>query len=253
VEVSASVDGAPVASASFGGGEPPLPATLELPPHAEESEVTIVVRAFRKGETSAFLERTATVIGPASDSFLSLALSRACLGIECEPASTCVEGSCVAPLIDDSQLETPDSAWLEAAPDACRPEGLSVSPWLSLGRGQSSFENLEQLSELPIEPGAQGGHHLWLALQSFGLRQAASTLTIRARYPELGFELPLYESSINLRVTAGDACEIYGVRLQVDRGIEVEQVLGKKLELEVALSDSAGGSAQAQQTVVIAP
>ena len=254
VEVSTSVEGEATVTSRFGGGEQPLPALLALPSQAADSEVKIIVRAFRKGETSAFLERAATVVAPASDSFLTLELERACLEVDCGPASTCVAGSCVAVLVDDSQLEAANPAWLEAAPDACRPEGLSVTPSLTLGKGQSMFEPLEELSQVPIEPGAQGGYHLWLALQSVGLRQAGSVLTVRARYPELGFELPPFESSINLRtVKNSDACEIYGVRLQVDRGIEVEQVRGMKLELEVELSDAAGGTALAQQSVVVAP
>jgi hypothetical protein len=151
-----------------------------------------------------------------------------------------------------STLADYDPMWLTSAKDACKTPS-SGDPTLVIGQGQSAFVPLDEDEVVPIEPGPQGGHHMWLALRVTGLRQMGSRLTLGGRYPDLAYELPAFIVLLTLRKAAENHCESHGVRFQVDRGIAVEKVQGQALDIEIALEDPDGDVATAVKRVVIAP
>ena len=129
----------------------------------------------------------------------------------------------------------------------------SGGPAVEIGKGQSAFAPLENGEAMPIEAGPQGGHHIWLALRVTGLRQMGSGLTVNGYFPELAFELRPFTAKLTLRKAAENQCEIYGIRFQVDRGLSVETIQGRALDIDIVLEDSNGDVGTAAKQVVIAP
>jgi hypothetical protein len=255
VDRTAKVDGV-VTSAerlSYGEGNLKLPAELSIDPGHDGAEVEISVTALRDGEASPIVtQRAATRAESGQTRLLPVSLDEACAAVECAAGATCVEGACVDPFIAPSALADYDPTWITSAKDACKTPS-SGAPTLVIGQGQSAFVPLGEGEVVPIEPGPQGGHHTWLALRVAGLRQMGSRLTLGGRYPDLAYELPAFMVTLTLRRAAEDHCEIYGVRFQVDRGIAVDAIRGKALDIELALEDPDGDVATAVKRVVIAP
>jgi len=237
---------------SYGAGDLRLPA--ELPAQVAEDGATIELSlaAFRMGEHVPLVTRTATTrLLEGQSLLLPVSLEEACASVSCAAHATCVKGACVDPLTDPSSLPAYDPTWIESAEDACK-TAASGDPALVVGKGQMAFGSLVEGEVVPIEPGPQGGHHVWLALRVTGLRQMGSTLKVNGFYPDLDYKLPPFSSQVTLR-KAGDHCELYGVRFQVDRGIAVGTVRGLPLDVTFTLTDPTGDAATAETKVVIAP
>jgi hypothetical protein len=255
VEATTKVDGVitNVESFSYSDGNLSLPAALLVEPTHDGAEVEVSFAAFHSSEASPFMTRTAaTRAAGGRKLFLPVSLDEACSGVTCVASETCVEGACVDPFIEPSGLADYDPAWVASAPDACKTPS-SGDPTLVIGQGESAFAALEESEIVPIEAGPQGGHHVWLALRAAGLRQLGSHLTVSGYFPELAFDLYPFTSLINLRKAGEGQCEIYGVRFQVDWGLQVDAVRGQALDLEVTLKDPNRDAATATKRVVIAP
>lgn len=236
---------------SYGAGELSLPA--ELPIVARDGaaiEVSLV--AFRKGELSPIVTRLAEARAQGGRTlFLPVSLDEACAGVSCAGPTTCVAGACIDPFLAQGTLEDHDPAWITTAEDACKTRS-SGEPTVEIGQGKDAFAPLAEGEVVPIEPGPQGGHHIWLALRVTGLRQMGSRLRVGGLFPDLAYEVPPFTSQVTLR-KAGDPCELYGVRFQVDRGVPVEAIRGLPLDVELVLSDPNDDAAAATTRVVIAP
>ena len=255
VEVTLKVDGVPtsVESLSYGEGNLSLPAALPVEPTQDGAEVEASFAAFRASEASPFMTRTAaTRAAGGRKLLLPVSLDEACSGATCAASETCVEGACLAPFIDPSGLGDYDPAWIASAPDACKTPS-SGDPAIEIGQGESAFAALGESEIVPIEAGAQGGHHVWLALRVAGLRQMGSHLTVEGYFPELAFEVYPFTSIVNLRKAGEGQCQIYGIRLQVDWGLSVDAVRGRAFDITVTLRDPNGDAATATKQVVIAP
>ncbi|WP_437928307.1 hypothetical protein WMF37_03450 [Sorangium sp. So ce291] len=255
VESTTKVDGviARVESRSYGGGELSLPAELAVGPARDGAELALTVAAFRDGEASPVVTRRAATRAVGGRTLLlPVSLDEACSAASCAASATCAEGACVDPFIAPSALADHDPTWLASARDACKTPPSDL-PAIVIGQGERAFAPLADGEVVPIEAGPQGGHHVWLALRVEGLRQMGSRLTVGGHFPELAFELLPFTSQVTLR-RAGDAgCEIYGIRFQVDRGLSVESVRGRALDVEIALEDPDGDVATAAHRVVISP
>ncbi|WP_437654125.1 hypothetical protein [Sorangium sp. So ce1182] len=255
VESTTKVDGVitRAESRSYRGGELSLPAELAVGPARDGAEIALTVAAFRDGEASPVVTRRAATRAVSGRTLLlPVSLDEACSAAVCAASATCAEGACVDPFIAPSALADHDPTWIASARDACKTPS-SDHPAVVIGQGDRAFAPLGDGEVMPIEAGPQGGHHVWLALRVEGLRQVGSRLTVGGHFPELAFELPPFTSQVTLR-RAGDAgCEIYGIRFQVDRGLSVESVRGRALDVEIVLEDPDGDVATAARRIVIAP
>lgn len=255
VEVTTKVDGAVTRaeSLSYSSGDLSLPAELLVLPAQDGAEVELSIEAFRGDEGSPVVARRAATRAVSGRSvFLPVSLDEACAEAACAAGATCVGGACVDPFIDASALGEHDPAWIASAPDACKTP-LSGEPVIELGQGESAFAPLQDSEEVPIEAGPQGGHHVWLALRVAGLRQMGSRLTVNGYFPDLALEVLPFSSHITLHRAGDGHCEIYGVRFQVDRGVSVEEIRGRGIDIEAVLEDPNGDLATAMKRVVIAP
>jgi hypothetical protein len=238
---------------SYGEGKLSLPAELLVQPAHDGAEVELSIAAFRDGEASPIVtRRAATRAASGRRLLLPVSLDEACSAAACASNATCVAGACVDPFITPSALADYDPRWLASAPDACKTPS-SGDPVVVLGQGESAFAQLEDGAVVSLEAGPQGGHHVWLALRVNGLRQMGSRLTVGGRFPDLAFELLPSTSQLTLRKAGENRCEIHGVRFQVDRGLPVEAVRGRALDIEIIMEDPNGDVATAKKRIFIAP
>jgi hypothetical protein len=255
VESTTKVDGVITRFESlwYSNGDLSLPAEILIQPTQDGAEVDLSIAAFRDGEASPIVtRRAATRAISGRRLLLPVSLAEACAQATCAVGATCMEGACVDPFIAPSALADYDPMWIASAPDACKTPS-SGEPAIVVGQGESAFAHLEDSEVVPIEAGPQGGHHVWLALRVTGLRQMGSRLTLGGYFPELAYELPPFILHLTLRRAGEDHCEIYGVRLQVDRGVPVETIRGQALDIDIHLEDPNGDVATAMKPVVIAP
>jgi hypothetical protein len=251
VDVEVEVDGEIVARDTFESDRGGLPAIVAPVPVDVDSLVGVRVTARDAAGAPVVTRLAETSLASPGAWFLPLSVDRACLGIACGPGETCASGACVAPLVDGAALDALDPSWLVEAPDACRAgEGEA---WLELGVGESSFAELGVDEEVTLEPGPQGGHHVWLALRAYGVRQSGSVVTVQGELPSLGRQIPELVTSVSLRRAEAGACQLWGLRFQVDRGVTLDEVLGEKLRVKVRIEDDAGGNAAASREVRISP
>lgn len=255
LDTTTKVDGAvtQTESLSYTDGDLSLPAELQVAPAPDGAEVEVSIEAFRDGEVSPVVTRTAATRATSGRTLLlPVSLDEACAGVTCVGGATCVEGACVDPFIAPSTLAEYDPGWIALAPDACKTPS-SGDPVVVIGQGESAFASLEDSEVVPVEAGSQGGHHVWLALHVAGLRQMGSRLTVGGSFPDLAFELVPVVSMVTLRKAGEDLCEIHGIRFQVDHGLPVETVRGQALDIEIVLEDPNSDVATATKRVVIAP
>jgi hypothetical protein len=242
VEVEVEVDGLVVASETFESDRGGLPALVAPVPVDAGSQLAVRVTA-RDGDGASVVTRLAETVASSGSRFLPMSLDRVCVGISCGPGETCASGSCVSPFVDGAGLDGLDPSWLADAPDACR-EGDEAA-WLELGVGETSFAALATDQVVALEPGPQGGHHVWLAVRAYGVRQVGSTVTVRGELPSLAISVPELQRTVSLRRADAGACQLWGLRFQVDRGVSVEEVVGQPLVVGVTLEDATGRRAEA--------
>ncbi|WP_437938624.1 hypothetical protein [Sorangium sp. So ce341] len=238
---------------SYRSGDLSLPAELPIAEARDGAEIELSIAAFRDGEAAPIVTRTtATRAASGRSLLLPVSIDAACSGRACAAGATCAAGVCVDPFIAPSALDDHDPMWIASAKDACKTPA-SGEPAIVIGQGESAFAPLDEGEVVPIEAGPQGGHHVWLALRVTGLRQMGSRLRVGGHFLELERELLPFTALVTLRRAGEGRCEIYGIRFQVDRGLSVEAVRGRALDVEVALEDPNGDAATAAQRVVIAP
>lgn len=255
IEVTTKIDGVAGETERFSYQDGDLALPAELAVEAQDGAlVELTIEAFRPKEPQPFLVRTAaTRAALGRELFLPASLDEACSGVVCAVGSTCAEGACVDPFVPPSALDEHDPAWITSAPDACKSPS-SGDPVIAIGEGQSAFAPLADGDVVPIEAGAQGGHHVWLALHVSGLRQMGSRLTMEGNFPDIDHKLYPVISMVTLRrADEGELCELRGLRFQVDHSVAVEAVKGQTLDIDVKLEDPDGDVAAATKRVVIAP
>jgi hypothetical protein len=169
-------------------------------------------------------------------------------GPTCNAPSTCVGGVCRAPDMND----LPDFAndWATNPPSAC---GGSASSELAIGVGDKSFTALAENDTVTLERGGQCGHHVWLAFQMANLSQWKTTTSITATQPGSTISVPSTAYPYGWTQTGSGKCELVGVRFQVDVAGNLDEFLGKPLDIVVETTDKAGRKAKVTRHVNVAP
>jgi hypothetical protein len=137
--------------------------------------------------------------------------------------------------------------------DLCKPNDGGPAD-VRVGTGQLAYAPLTAGEVLQAETGPQGGHHLWVAIQTRNLDQRSTTTTISAVQPGTGTAISPSSFAYPFDLAEDSTCELYGLRYQLDNeGIDYLQFLGKPLDLRVAVRDRAGASAISSVRVQVAP
>ncbi len=174
-------------------------------------------------------------------------------GPTCTAPATCISGVCQSRDVPPQRLEPYVKAWPGNAPDRCK-QPNSGPPDLQVGTGQSYYRPFVKDQVLQAEAGPQGGHHIWIATRMKNMKQAGSTTKIVGIQPDTKVAIPPTTLAFTYAPDEGDFCKLYGIRYQLDNeGIDYKQFLGKPLDLQVTVTDSAGATVTSTRRVQIAP
>jgi hypothetical protein len=132
--------------------------------------------------------------------------------------------------------------------DAGRPE-------LEIGGGELAFEPLAEDATLPFVRGGQGGTHVYVSFRERGLlpkRIAIEVTTTISEDPELVLSR---RGRVGFEPESGDggAGERYVFPGWPAEMIEAAEHVGESVVVAVTLTDTAGMSAHAEKSIVIAP
>jgi len=168
-------------------------------------------------------------------------------GPTCAAPTTCVAGTCVPaelPVLDDYRAD-----WPANPPSACG----TGAPELTVGQGETSLAPLAENETVTLEEGGQCGHHLWFSLRMKNLAQSGTITTLSATQPGSAITVPATAYPYAWGPSGGGACDLVGVRFQVDAsGAPVSDFLGKPLDVKVELKDKAGHTATVTRRVNVA-
>ncbi|CAN5211585.1 hypothetical protein BH09MYX1_BH09MYX1_58420 [soil metagenome] len=255
IHVTTTVDGVAqddeVITAST--GVPLLPREIKIDPKGNSSaRVAVRVEGYpgtdATGPTT--VVRTArTQMVPGQNELLRLRLESRCLtlliggvpGPECKaPNETCLAGQCGSDEIPTGALEPYKTNWPNDLPDLCRPLNPG-DPTVVVGTGQTDYLPLTDGQIVQLEQGPQGGHHLWVALRMKNIKRSGSTTTLSAIQPGTNIEAPSTTFVFTFDGDQGGYCKLYGLRFQLDAlNTDLNQFLGKPLDVKVTVKDNAG-------------
>jgi hypothetical protein len=137
--------------------------------------------------------------------------------------------------------------------DACKPRA-SAPTEVIVGQGQTSYLPLMDLEAVQVERGPQGGNHIWVALRMKNLFRSGSRTVIAAMSPDKGVAVAPLDIIFTFDPGEGGYCELFGLRYQLDaRGVDVQPLLGKELDLTATVTDRAGDSGQGFRRVTLSP
>ncbi len=262
LDIVAKVDGLVAANttkSAAGGALFPQELRLDAPKDAPEALVEIDVTA-RMNEAVIVTRKVKTrfVRGAAKLAYVYLEVrcnqmallgGTGISGPTCDAATTCVAGKCVAPDVVDLPDARPD--WAKSPPSAC---GSATAASLVVGQGESAFAPLADGDVVTLEQGPQCGHHLWLSLAMNDLSQFKTVTTISAEVPGASIAVPATAVPYAWSKAASGGCELVGVRFQVDTpGMNVDELLGKPLDVKVEAKDERGRTATVVRHVQLAP
>ncbi|WP_437956149.1 hypothetical protein WME76_32460 [Sorangium sp. So ce119] len=202
------------------------------------------------------LVRTAmTQVTGGRTTLLELRLERECVvapgAATCPAPQTCVAGGCSAPFVDPRQLDPYDPSWKEdAEPDLCKPDGAGA-PVVVVGEGQTDYFPLEDLDEVQVEAGPQGGYHIFIATRIKNLRRSGSTTVVSGVVPELGTTIEPLRVIFTLDQDEGGFCKLPGLRFRLDGEREIEELLGKVVDVEVTVTDTDGDTGTGKRKVTL--
>lgn len=169
-------------------------------------------------------------------------------GPTCTAPLTCVAGRCAAP--DLPALEDYRADWATNPPSACGTGAPEIS---EVAQGETSFDPLPDGATISLEEGPQCGHHLWLGVRMKNLAQSGIVTTLSATQPGSAVVVPATAFPYAYGASAGGACELPGIRFQLDTGgAKAADFLGKPLDVKLDLKDKAGRTATVTRRVNVA-
>ncbi|KYF53858.1 hypothetical protein BE08_42185 [Sorangium cellulosum] len=186
---------------------------------------------------------------------LRLRLERECViapgAATCPAPQTCVAGGCSAPHVDPGRLEPYSASWkADAAPDPCKPDG-GGAPVVVVGEGQGDYFPLEDLDEVQVEAGPQGGYHVFIATRVKNLRRSGSTTVVSGVVPELGYTIEPLRVIFTLDPDEGGFCKLSGLRFRLDGERAIEELLGEVVDIEVTVTDPDGDTGTGERRVTL--
>lgn len=255
LHVTTTVDGVAQGDQTFSvtSGEPLLPREIKVDPKGNaNASVGVRIEGYPgpapNGPTT--VVRTArTQFVPGQDKLLRLRLEGRCLtlvvggvpGPECKvPNETCIAGQCANDQVLPGGLEDYKPNWPNDLPDICRPANPGP-PEVVVGTGQTDYLPLTNGQTIQLEKGPQGGHHMWVALRMRNIKRSGSTTTLSAVQPGTNIQAPPSAFVFTFDADQGGYCKLYGLRFQLDAlGTDLQQFLGKPLDVKVTVKDTAG-------------
>ncbi|WP_437645490.1 hypothetical protein [Sorangium sp. So ce362] len=169
----------------------------------------------------------------------------------CPAPQTCVAGGCSAPDVDPRRLEPYSASWnADAEPDACKPSG-GGAPVVAVGEGQADYFALEDLDEVQVEAGPQGGFHIFVAIRLKNLRRSGSITVVNGVVPELGYAIEPLKVIFTLDQDEGGFCKLAGLRFRLDGERTIDELLGKVVDVEVSVTDTDGDTGTGRRKVTL--
>jgi hypothetical protein len=167
-------------------------------------------------------------------------------GPTCAAPTTCIGGACRP--ADLPELPDYRADWAKNPPSACG----TGTPELTIAQGETAFAPLAEGDTVTLEQGPQCGHHVWVAVRMKNLAQSGTTTVLTASQPGSSITVPATAFPYTFGPSEGGACDLIGLRFQLDLGVGVSALLGKPLDIKVDAKDKAGRSATATRRVNVA-
>lgn len=227
------------------GGTLALPAEVPFEDLADGTAVDVSLEGFRPGDpvTPLITRAASTKVLGGKTLLMRVPLERECVippsGGGCAAPETCVGGACASPYADPAGLEAYSAGWAAGEPDACKPAGAG-DPVVIVGKGQGDYLPLEELEVVQVEAGPQGGYHIWIALRMKNLRRSGSITSISGHVPALNHDIRAFDVIFTFDPDEGGFCSLHGLRFQLDNDIDIQQLLGQVLEVQVTVTDPEG-------------
>ncbi|EYF04229.1 hypothetical protein [Chondromyces apiculatus] len=233
-----------------------LPAEIQVDDLDDGAEVEVALEAFRPDDPvkPLILRSAATRAVSGKTLLLRVPLQRACVlgpsDAGCGASETCIGGQCVDPHVDPATLDEYTSEWSTAEDDVCKPDPSGL-PEVIVGKGQGDFLPLKALDEMQVEAGPQGGHHIWIALRVKNLRRSGSITSIRGYLPELDHQVRSFDVIFSFDPDEGGYCSLHGLRFQIDHDLDIDQMLGKVMDVQVTVTDPDGAIGEGAQQITL--
>jgi hypothetical protein len=269
VRLRTTVDGQPATDETIdlrAGNAIPHETTLKAPQGKKDAPVEILVEGFVPVDASGpppppggwpanVVRRATSRFVPDAMKILPLRLEARCasvgppliggavfLGPTCDAPTTCIAEKCQPDAVDPASLPAYSKSWDTDMPDACR----ASAPSLAIGGGDTDYAPLADGATVQIVEGGQCGHHVWVGVKMAGLRQYGVATTISAVSPNSALVGPTSTFAFAYGDGGGGACEIGGLRYQLDAatGGTWKDFLGRPLDLTVQVSDPTTGKSQ---------
>ncbi len=268
VRLTTKVDGQPATDETIdlrSGNAIPHETTLRAPKGKKDAAVEILVEGFVAevsgmpppvgGSPANVVRRATTRFVPDAVRILPLRLEARCasvappllggaffLGPTCDAPTTCIADKCQAAAVEPASLPAYAKSWDTDMPDACR----ASAPSLAVGGGELDYAPLADGATVQLVEGGQCGHHLWIGVKISGMRQYGVTTTITSVSPGSALAGPASRFAFAYGDAGGGACELGGLRYQLDgaTGGSWKDFLGKPLDVTVKVTDPVTGKSQ---------
>jgi hypothetical protein len=168
----------------------------------------------------------------------------------CSDGKTCVRGACKASYTPPEKLSEYEPGWATITSDICKPKG-AADPIVVVGEGQADYLPMEDGAEAQVEAGPQGGHHIWVAVRMKNLTQSGSITSLTGHVADLGYDVGPFNVIFTFDPDEGGYCKIYGLRFQLDSEHDIEEMLGKTLEVTATITDKDKEVGSGKRTVVL--
>lgn len=243
-----SSDGVELDAGTLSGSSLAFPLELDTGLLDDGAPVEIALSGSQGGAEVIRASGRSTVIGGAKLLY-EIALETECVGVSCDGAQTCEQGTCVNDARDAATLPAYFDKWAGGGGggDRCEPGG---APQLTVGSGQADYHAVADGDVLQVEAGPQGGYHVWVAARLKNLKQSGSVTDVSGTFATLGYSPPPMAVVFTFDPDEGDYCKIFGLRFRLDdTDHPIESLFGQDLTLSVKITDKDGDVAEDSVTV----